>query len=175
MLAVVCAANGAELKTVFGGRAWLLSPECRIEGRILTVTVPKDRARGLHAARTTVDLTPFEKGGFEASIRVRGVGVTVPPQPYNGVKFMFHYRDKSGGEERWPGARLPTGDFGWRLSSVRRESFAGAEDGKGDLVLGLQDSSGTAVFDLSTLSIAKPRPSVRSSFRWNSRKNAGSN
>ena len=158
MLAAVCAANGAELKTEFGGRAWSLSPECRVEGSILTVTVPKDRAGGSHAARTTVDLTPFEIGGFEAAIRVRGEGVTVPPQPHNGVKFMFHYRNKVDGEERWPGARLPTGDFGWRLASIRRDSFAGAEDGKGDLVLGLQDSSGTVEFDLSTLSIVKPCP-----------------
>ena len=158
MLAAVCAANGAELKTVFDDREWRLSPECRVDGCILTVTVPKDLAGGLHAAKTTVDLAPFEDGGFEAAIRVRGEGVTVPPQPYNGVKFMFHYRNKSGGEEKWPGARLPTGDFGWRQASMRCEKFSGAEGGKGELVLGLQDSSGTVSFDLSTLSIGTPRP-----------------
>ncbi len=59
VLAVVCAANGAELKTVFGGREWRLSPECRIEGGILTVTVPKDRARGLHAPETFRYLSPL--------------------------------------------------------------------------------------------------------------------
>ena len=158
MLATVCAAHGAELKTVFDGREWRLSPECRIEGNILTVTVPKDRAKGMHAAKTTVDLTPFEEGGFEAAIRVRGEAVTVPPQPHNGVKFMFHYRNTRGGEDQWPGARLPTGDFGWRLASIRREQFAGAVGGTGELVLGLQDSSGTVAFDLATFKIEKPSP-----------------
>ncbi len=157
MLAAVCAAHGTELKTVFDGREWLLSPECRSEGGILTVAVPNDKSRGMHAAKATIDLTPFEGRGFEATIRVRGEGVTVPTEPHNGVKFMFHYRNKFGGEEKWPGARLPTGDFGWRQASVRCEKFAGAEVGKGELVLGLQDSSGMVAFDLSTLSITEPR------------------
>ena len=156
-LAVACAANGAETKAAFGGLEWRLSPECRLDGNVLTVTVPKDKARGMHAAITTVDLAPFETEGFEATICVRGKGVTVPPQPYNGVKFMFHYRNKFGGAEQWPGAALPTGDFDWRIASVGHEHFSGAEGGKGELALGLQDSSGAVSFDLSTLSITKPR------------------
>ena len=157
-LAVACTASGVDMKASFGGREWRLSPECRLEGSILTVTVPKDRAGGLHSARTMVDLVPFETEGFEATVRVRGADVTVPPQPYNGVKFMFHYRNKFGGAERWPGAELPTGDFGWRTATVAQEKFVGAEGGKGELVLGLQDSSGTVAFDLSTLEITPPRP-----------------
>jgi len=139
-------------------REWRFSPECSITGNVLTVTVPKDRANGLHAAIAKIDLSPFEKGGFEATIRARGEDVTVPPQPYNGVKFMFHYRDKSDGADKWPGARLPTGCFGWRTAAVQCEKFAGAKDGKGELALGLQDSSGTVSFDLSTLSVGAPRP-----------------
>ena len=157
-LAVACAAIGAETTAVFGGLEWRLPPECRLEGSILTVTVPKDKASGMHAAIATVDLAPFEQGGFEASIRVSGKDVTVPPQPYNGVKFMFHYRNKFGGAKQWPGASLPTGSFGWLTAAMQLENFTGAEDGKGQLVLGLQDSSGTVSFDLSTLSIAAPKP-----------------
>lgn len=66
LIPIVCAlafagvARGADAdgSVLFGGRAWRLSPECRLEGSILTVTVPKDKARGLHAAVTTVDLAP---------------------------------------------------------------------------------------------------------------------
>ena len=157
-LAVACTVFGVDTKVVFGGREWRLSPECRLEGNVLTVTVPKDKAGGLHSARTMVDLSPFETEGFEAMVCVRGEGVTVPPQPYNGVKFMFHYRNKFGGAEQWPGANLPTGDFSWRSAAVQQEKFVGAEGDKGELVLGLQDSSGTVAFDLSTLKITTPRP-----------------
>jgi len=158
-ITVIGVAGGvdADGRTLFGGRAWRLSPECRLEGSILTVTVPKDKARGLHAAVTTVDLTPFEPSGFEAMIRVRGKDVTVPPQPYNGVKFMFHFRPL-GGVDRWPGATLPTESFDWSRSAVGCGEFRGAEGGTGELVLGLQDSSGTVSFDLAALSIAAPRP-----------------
>ena len=105
---------------------WHLSPECRLDGNLLTVTVPKGKASGLHAAIATVDLSPFETGGFEATIRVRGENVTVPSQPYNGVKFMFHYRNKLDGSVQWPGAILPTGSFDWRTAVVGRENFVGA-------------------------------------------------
>lgn len=158
MLAQVCAAGGAETKAVSEGREWRLSPECRIDGNVLTVTVPKNKAGGMHAARTAVDLEPFENKGFEATVRVRGKGVSVPPQPYNGVKVMFHYLDKLEGSDQWPGAIMPTGDFDWRVASVGREKFVGAKDNKAELVLGLQDSSGTVSFDLSTLKISALRP-----------------
>ena len=159
-LAVAGVARGvdADGSVLFGDRAWRLSPECRLEGSLLTVTVPKDKTRGLHAAVTTVDLTPFVPSGFEATIRVRGKDVTVPPKPYNGVKFMFHFRPVGGDADKWPGATLPTGSFDWGRAAVRCAEFRGSEGGKGRLVLGLQDSSGTVTFDLSTLSIAVPRP-----------------
>ena len=151
----ICGADETSKKLI---SSWRLSPECRIDGNILTVTVPKDKAGGLHAAITTVDLSPFESVGFESTILVRGKDVSVPPQPYNGVKFMFHFRDKFNGTDQWPGAMLPTGSFDWRMASVGREKFAGTENNKGELVLGLQDSSGTVSFDLSTLKISPPRP-----------------
>ena len=159
-LAVAGVARGADADgcVLLDGREWRLSPECRLEGSLLTVPVPKDKARGLHAAVTMVDLTPFASSGFEATIRVRGKGVTVPPKPYNGVKFMFHFRPLGGSADKWPGATLPTGSFDWGRAAVGCAAFRGAEGGKGRLVLGLQDSSGTVTFDLSTLSIAVPRP-----------------
>ena len=157
-LLLACIAGAGETNVVVGGNEWRLSPECRIDGSILTVTVPKDKAGGLHAAKTMVDLEPFEKGGFEVAIRVRGQDVSVPPKPYNGVKVMLHYRDKLDGANQWPGAIMPTGSFGWCVASVWHEKFAGAKDNKAELVLGLQDSSGTVSFDLSTLRISAFRP-----------------
>ena len=149
--------SSLEVGTFFNGRRWRLSPECRLEGGVLTVNVPKSDAVGVHCAMTTVDLAPYETEGFCATIRVRGEDVSVPPEPYNGVKFMFHYRDKSSGKEQWPGAKILTGTFGWRDVSVQDSRFRGAKGGMVELVLGLQNSSGTVSFDLSTLEIANPR------------------
>ena len=148
----------ADDKIAVDGREWRLSPECKVEGRVLTVTVPKDKAAGMHAAKTIVDMYPFETESFEATILMNGKNISVPPQPHNGVKFMFHYKDKHNGTDQWPGARLPTGSFGWRMGTLRRENFTGARDGKAELVLGLQDSSGSVAFDLATLKISAPGP-----------------
>jgi hypothetical protein len=81
--------SSAVTNVVFGGREWRLSPECSLEGSLLTVTVPKGSERGMHAAITKVDLSPFEAKAFESTIRVCGNEVSTPPQSYNGVKFMF--------------------------------------------------------------------------------------
>ena len=159
VLAWACpGAASADWEAAICGRKWRLSPECKVDGSILTVTVPKGKASSMHAAKTIVDMTPFEKDGFEATIRMSGKDITIPPQPYNGVKFMFHYKDKNDDKDQWPGASLPTGSFEWRMGTLRRENFKGAKDGKAELVLGLQDSSGTVVFDLATLKISTPSP-----------------
>ena len=66
-LAVAGVARGADAdgSVLLDGRAWRLSPECRLEGSLLTVTVPKDKARGLHAAVTMVVPCLPRMGGLE--------------------------------------------------------------------------------------------------------------
>ncbi len=140
------------------GREWRLSPECRLNGDILTVVVPEGSADGQHGAWTTLDLSPFAGEGFEASVRVRGEEVSVPPEPYNGVKFVFRCRKPGDEAAVWPGALLPTGTFDWRTAFVCSDKSVCIDGGRADLLLGLQNSSGTAVFDLSTLRIGKPEP-----------------
>ena len=140
------------------GRDWVLTPECRLEGDILTVVVPEGAADGQHGAWTTLDLSPFAEEGFEASVRVRGDDVSVPPERYNGVKFVFHWRNAVTGADEWPGAWLPTGTFDWRTAFIGCGKTSDVEGGKAELLLGLQNSSGTVAFDLSTLRIVKPVP-----------------
>ena len=140
------------------GREWVLTPECRLEGDILTVIVPEGPAAGQHGAWTTLDLSPFAEEGFEASVRVRGENVSVPPEPYNGVKFVFRCQKPGDEAAVWPGALLPTGTFDWRTASVCSDTSTCVKGGRADLLLGLQNSSGTVAFDLSTLRIGKPEP-----------------
>ena len=140
------------------GREWTLSPECRLDGDTLTVVVPEGSAAGQHGAWTAVELAPFAEDGFEASIQVRGENVSIPPERYNGVKFMLHWRNAVTGADEWPGAWLPTGTFEWRTAFIGCGKTSDVEGGKAELLLGLQNSSGTVVFDLSTLRFAKPVP-----------------
>ena len=140
------------------GREWVLTPECRQEGDILTVVVPEGAAPGQHGAWTTVNLAPFAEDGFEASVQVRGENVSVPPERYNGVKFVLHWRNAVTGADEWPGAWLPTGTFDWQTAFIGCGKTSNVEGGKADLLLGLQNSSGTVVFDLSTLRFVKPVP-----------------
>ena len=140
------------------GREWTLTPECRLDGDILTVVVPEGSASGQHGAWTTVELAPFAEDGFEASIQVRGENVSIPPERYNGVKFMFHWRNAVTSADEWPGALLPTGTFEWRTAFIGCGKTSDVEGGKAELLLGLQNSSGTVSFDLSTLRFAKPVP-----------------
>ena len=144
--------------TTAAGREWRLGSGCRLHGDILTVVVPDGAAAGQHGAWTEVDLAPFAETGFEASVQVRGENVSVPPEPYNGVKFLFHWRSSATGADTWPGAPLPTGSFDWRTAFVVCGSASGAEGNKAELLLGLENSAGIARFDLSTLRIGKPVP-----------------
>ena len=150
-------AEEGSLTVTAANREWRLTPESRIDGNLLTVSVPAGAENGQHGAWTIVDLSQFVEEGFEATARVRGENVSVPPERYNGVKFMFHLRNGTGADE-WPGAWLPTGTFDWRTAFIDYGKTANIEGRKGELLLGLQNSSGTVVFDLSTLRIAKPVP-----------------
>ena len=140
------------------GSALALSPACRLDGRLLAVTVPEGGESGMHAAHMTVKLADFADTGLDAMVLVRGEDVSVPADDWNGVKFMMHFKRASSGVERWPGARLPTGDFGWRVASLRIPADECRDGGEAELFLGLQDSSGTVVFNMSTLEITASRP-----------------
>ena len=92
-----------------------------------------------------VDLTPWTGKILRATIRSKGSKVVRARESWLGYKFMFHYRDEATGQDVWPGAPCWAGDWEWRTSEVR-------------LSLGLQDTSGTVNFDLSTLTFEEVKP-----------------
>ena len=135
---------------------WKLSRYCKIVKRngksFLRIDVPKgaEDIRKQNCAYAELDMKPFAREGFRASIKVRGKDVSQPPQPYNGVKFMLYFKNAAG-VEFWPGAEIPRGTFDWREAAI----FADVPPGitAGILRLGLQESSGEVEFDLSSLRI----------------------
>jgi len=102
---------------------WKLSRYCKIVKRngksFLRIDVPKgaEDIRKQNCAYAELDMKPFAREGFRASIKVRGKDVSQPPQPYNGVKFMLYFKNAAG-VEFWPGAEIPRGTFDWREAAI---------------------------------------------------------
>ena len=113
--------------------------------------MPKDEAHGQHFVSTLFDLRKAYGKSLVFLIRARAKNVSVPPEKWNGVKFMLSFRTADG----VPIYKHPVQLWG----SFQRELFfsvdvpKGASNGK--LSLGLQNSSGEVQFDLSSLRIRK--------------------
>ena len=155
---VVSSAAETNRSAEYGGRIWRLTPGCRIDGNLLTVSIPDGLYPQTQWACTDIDLSPWEGKGFEAHIRVRGEKIATPTEPWLGFKFMLSWRDRVTGTMRYPGAGAPLGSFPWQDVSFRQMGWFRGADGLGTLRLGLQGTSGTVVFDLSTLEIGDLRP-----------------
>ena len=160
-LAAGAASPAAEADTrpaEYGGRVWRLTPGCRIDGDLLTVSIPDGLYPQTQWAQTDIDLSSWEGKGFEARIQARGENIATPTEPWLGFKFMLSWRDRFTGAMRYPGAGAPLGSFPWQNASFRQTGWFRGADGPGTLHLGLQGTSGTVVFDLSTLEIGDLRP-----------------
>src|ERR1035441_7353644 len=74
---------------------------------------------------------------------VRADGVTPPPQPWNGIKFMLHITTPSGA--LWPQQNNLFGMFDWKR--VQFKAFIPPDATTAELVLGLEAVNGRARFD----------------------------
>ena len=140
--------TGADLK-------WQLPEYATLEGDILTVDVPEEAARQGCCVRADVDLASFDNRPLEATIVAYGERIGVPRHPWNGLKFQFDYKDADSGETRYPNTGSRRGNFPRQTLTVRDPNCSNRIGAH--LVLGLQDTSGKVVFDLSTLTIQAGR------------------
>jgi len=124
----------------------------------LRVTVPADQASGSHTIRLLLDLTPYRGCRMLFECMVKAEGVTQPPQPYNGVKFMLHYTSPAAGPY-WQNQNNVQGTFDWRKLSFSANIADDAE--AGEIGLGLQDSAGTVWFDAVKISVLRAALPVR--------------
>ena len=74
---------------------------------------------------------------------VRADGVTPPPQPWNGIKFMLHITTPSGA--LWPQQNNLSGTFDWKR--VQFKATIPADATAAELILGLEAVNGRAQFD----------------------------
>ena len=108
-------------------------------------------------ASRTIDLTPWRGLALHFQCKAKADDVTQPAEPYNGVKFMLHFKAPSG--ERWTNQNNIFGTFDWKPLDF---TLAIPEDaGKAELCLGLQDASGKALFKEIMVTVSRPRPPKR--------------
>jgi aryl-phospho-beta-D-glucosidase BglC (GH1 family) len=89
-----------------------------------------------------------------AYVRYRAENVSEPLHPWNGVKVQFVYK-KDSGDTIYRNVNTPRGTYVWtnavaRVSPLRDGSV---KDGVATLILGLEECTGRAEFDLSELKI----------------------
>jgi hypothetical protein len=82
---------------------------------------------------------------------VRADGVTTPPQPWNGIKFMLHITTPGGA--LWPQQNNLFGTFDWKR--VQFKAVIPADAIAADLVLGLEAVNGRAQFDDLKITVAR--------------------
>ena len=146
------AAASSALAVPFTNLSWRLTRNARIEGNCLVVDVPPEKAHEGGSGLARVDMSAFSGKCFMAEISARGERISKPRDSWNGLKFMFHYKNQDTGTDNWPNTRSRLGDFPTQTITVS-DVQQGRKLGWVDLTLGLQDSSGKVVFDLSTLNI----------------------
>lgn len=119
-----------------------LSPE---GAAVLCVTVPKERAEGMHGATMAIDLGPYQGKQIEVSCMSKNEGLSKPPKAYLGYKFMLSFESK--GTRQFPGGgggvNQPA-DCDWRKVTFVATIPDDAKDGLFNL--GLQEASGTVWF-----------------------------
>ena len=135
---------------------WRLPGTGRIEGDILTISVPPDAPKGHNKAMAKIHLRPYLGKELHLTMKVRVRNLVRPNMRFHwlGPKFMVMYRDEFRGEMKYPDVKFPCegGDFEGELTLIA--PLYGVEADYGDLCLGLESASGEISFDLSTLRVS---------------------
>ena len=112
ILSFICLAAGRAAQAVpVTNLSWSLSRFARIEGNFLVVDVPPEKAREGGRGVAYVDLSKFDGKCIKAEIVARGENISKPRDSWNGLKFMFHYKDAESGIDYWPNTRTRLGSF----------------------------------------------------------------
>ena len=159
---LVCAADADEPSALRHRDAppsleWKCGPNARIEGNLLIVDVPVGEEKTGGLATAQLDITEWDGRPIGASIVASGERIAKPLHWYTGLKFQFEYEDPLSGEWSYPNTPGRLGDF--PEQTIRVADFvSGTTRAKARMMIGLQETSGHAVFDLSTLRIGDPIP-----------------
>ncbi|MBQ7666816.1 MAG: cellulase family glycosylhydrolase [Kiritimatiellae bacterium] len=135
---------------------WTTTKYARIEGDLLIADVPVGEETTGGLATAEIDLSAWDGRSVGAEITASGRGIGKPLHWYNGLKFQFEYEDPVAGDWFYPNTPSRRGDF--PAQTIRLGDFGAATRRKARIVLGLQEASGHAEFDLSSLRLVDPVP-----------------
>ncbi len=127
------------LGTGFGGGHAIIieSPSGPDSNRMVRVSLPLDKVRGAR---------------LQCQARVKADGVSQPPNPWNGVKFMLHITGPGG--DQWPQQNNVFGSFDWKTISFKTTVPKDATEAS--LILGLEAVSGRVAFDDVIVTVSRP-------------------
>ena len=133
-------------------------PQGYQESTSLRITMPIERSAGGYMIRVPLDLARYRGCQLLFECMAKADQVTKPPQPYLGVKYMVHYASEREGEF-WQNEMNVYGTFDWKKLQFTARIAGDARDG--ELILGLQESSGTVWFDEVRVTVFKEPPARR--------------
>lgn len=119
----------------------------------VTVAAPLTNSAG---ARLALPVEALRGTFLKCDAMVQAVGVTPPPQLWNGIKVMLHLSAPSG--DRWVQQNGVFGTFDWK--SVHFSGVVPADATSAELVLGLEAVSGCVRFDDIKITVLR-EPRVR--------------
>ncbi|MFG0250697.1 MAG: hypothetical protein ACF8OB_17565 [Phycisphaeraceae bacterium JB051] len=120
------------------------------------ITVGKDMAPNMNASVFPIDLTPYRGLYMQLSCQVKAIDVTQPRQSWNGIKCMLNYKTPTTGEH-WHNQGNVFGSFDWK--TINANFMVPNDATTGQLLLGLQDCTGTAWIKDVRLTVLQAPPS----------------
>ena len=157
---LVCACATADV----GELSWRIpdrsKPYVNKSGSLISAHIPRGVSNVCAYATADIDLSGWAQSVLEAEIRCKAEAVDAFPRPGRGIKLSLSYRNPETGKRCYQSARVQeSGSFGWTNLHLT-VSFGEVPplERSAQLVIGLQESAGTAVFDLSTFQLRKASP-----------------
>ncbi len=105
------------------------------------ITVGKALGPNMNASAFPIDLAPYRGLYMQLSCKVKAQDVTQPRQSWNGIKCMLNYKTPTTGEH-WHNQGNVFGSFDWK--TINTNFMVPNDAAAGQLMLGLQDCTGTA-------------------------------
>jgi endoglucanase len=109
----------------------------------LVIDQPAASGAGTRTVSRTLPIEKVRDTMLDLRCRVKADGVSTPPQPWNGIKFMLVVESPSGKE--YPARANLWGTFGW--TPVHFRAMIPPDATRVTLVLGLEVTSGQVAFD----------------------------
>lgn len=167
-VAVACSSDSSSSPTTksvyanFGPAAdyqWMtaLTGGTRINSPTVTATSADD-SKSVYVAYLNIDLSRFAGRRLRATIRAKGTNVLPGPASHNGFKFMLQWVDADS-NSTYPQASSAegAGTYDWKPISFTVD-FTGKEPVSGVFRLGLELTTGTVEFDLTSFTIEELAP-----------------